>query len=87
MLVQWEWGVKEAMQEDAIVKFLLLRKPTKKEVCELKYEIVKSLLENEALRAFIPPPVLVQLKAYYAAGVYGEKAPIQYNPEYATENA
>ena len=82
----WEWGVKEAFEEEVIAKYMSTHKHAKKEVCELKYEIIKFILENEGLRQMVQPPRLEQLKTYYSEGVYGEKAKLTYNPEYATEN-
>ncbi len=85
--MMWEWGVKEVVQEDATLKYLVTRKPSKKEVCELKYELIRSVLQNEGLRAMVPPEPQLQLKAYLAEGVYGEKAKATQPPEYATKSS
>ncbi len=86
MLLEWEWGVKEAFQDETLTKYMVTRKPASKQHCELKFDIIKSVLQNDELRNMIAPPVVLQLKAYYAGGVYGEKAKPEYTPEYATKN-
>ena len=78
--------MKEAFQEDAIAKYMTTRKPSNKQIAELKYDVVKMVIQDESLRNMISPPVVVMLKAYYAGGVFGEKAKPEYTPEYATKN-
>jgi hypothetical protein len=85
-LIQWGWGVKEGLKDEVIVKYLTTRKPTTKEICEMKYDLIKHILENEELRSFVEAPILKLLREYYEGGVYGEKAKIEVNPEYATKN-
>jgi len=84
--MQWGWGVKEGLKDEIIVKYLTTRKPTTKEICEAKYNLIKNLLQNEELRSFIDAPILKSLMEYHEEGVYGEKAKIQVQPEYATKN-
>jgi hypothetical protein len=86
VLLQWEWGVKAAVQGEYLFKCLVSRMPTTKEICELKFDIVKGVLQDGSLRSFIPPAILLQLQTYYAGGVFGEKAQLLQNPEYATKN-
>lgn len=86
MLLNWEWGVKETLQEEYMVKYLTSRKTSRKEICELKFDIIQNLLQNEAMKNMMTPAVLLQLKAYHAGGVYGEKMKPDQTPEYATKN-